>query len=265
MQHHGMNVAETGSRNDHPQAVDDGERRRFPAFHVEAHHRPEQSFLQQSGRGLAVGVAVRRGEAQFFDRGAPFQPCGRFQRVAALLAHAQRQRFHAAHDEIRGERAEIAAERTMQRFRGLAMFASGQEKPAERVAVPGQIFRRAVDDHVRAQLQRPQEQRSGERGIHDQQSAAAAGDFRNLVDRGHAHQGIGNGLDVDCRGARLGRYGVEPLQIANVAERRFDAGRRKHAGQNAERRAVKHVGGDNGLAAIGQGGQQRQMDRGHAR
>ena len=96
------------------------------------------------------------------------QPGRDFAGVGALPLHAQPHGFDAAHGQIAFKRAQVRTEGARKDLDGIEMLAIRDDDSAQHVAVPGHVFRRAVDHDARAQFQRPDQQRRREGVVDDQ-------------------------------------------------------------------------------------------------
>ena len=65
----------------------------------------------------------------------------------------------------------------------------------DRVAVAGQVLRRGVEDEVRAVLERPQQGRTEERVVGDDEQPVAVAERRERVEVGDAQARVRRGLE----------------------------------------------------------------------
>ena len=125
-------------------------------------------------------------------------------RVLAVLAHTHGERLDATQDEPAIERRGDTASRVLVKLHlAVELLVRGQNRAADDVAVPVEVLGRAVDDDVRAEVERLLQRRRGEGVVHDEQRIMLAGD---TCDGGDVHQGqqrVRRRLDPDH--LRLGR------------------------------------------------------------
>src|SRR5690606_14464101 len=131
------------------------------------------------------------------------------------------------------------------------------------VGVPGQVLGGGVDDDVRAVLQRPAQQRRGERVVHDADQAQLARRAAQRGQVGHVAHRVGDRLQVDQPGlgpdggAQLGR-----VVLGHVRD--LDAEPRHQLVDHPGRAAVQGTLRDHVIAGPEQA-EQRDVDGAHAR
>ena len=260
-----MHVAQRRSPHDELQGVDETEDiGLLGVLDLEAHHGAVEAVGQQAFDGRRVGVARVSGEVNFLDARMPAQPGGHAARVATLALHAQRQRLDAAHRQVGFERTEVRAERARQRLQYRTVFVACHNYAAQDVPVPGEELGGAVNYEIGAQFHGLHQHRRREGGVDNHECAVAVGDLGELVDLGHPQQRVRHGFHQHAGGLRLGDRGLEGLQVAGVGKTHVDATWLEHVHQQRECLSVEHVRRHDRLAAVGDGGQQSQMQRGHA-
>ena len=101
------------------------------------------------------------------------------------------------------------------------------------------------------QLERPLQERRGERVVDDDARAALVRDRAHAEDVDDRERGVGGRLDPDQRGA-VGPVARQRVEVGEVGDRPLDARRREHLRHEAERAAVRVVGDDHALAGLEQ-------------
>ena len=125
-----------------------------------AHLAPGELVLRVRGEPRIVDVA---------DLGVRGEELRERQTVGVVLHHPERQRLGAAQHQPRVERAEDGALRVLHEPQPLDVVVShGDDDAADAVAVAVQVFGRAVDDQIGAELDRALDVRARERVVDDE-------------------------------------------------------------------------------------------------
>ena len=145
--------------------------RRLERSELEREHAAEAAHLPRAPARAADATAGpdSRRAATF---GCAARNSRQRQAVGVVLRHAQRQRLGAAQHQPRVERAEDRARGVLDEPQPLdVVVARGDDDAADAVAVAVQVLRRAVDDEVGAELERPLQVRARERVVDDEPGA----------------------------------------------------------------------------------------------
>ena len=112
--------------------------------------------------------------------------------VAAVTIHPHGERLHAPQDEIAIERRRHGPGSVLQvaQLLGDAVVVDGDET-SDDVAVPAEVLRRRVDDHIGPEGERLLEVGGGERVVDDNQRSAVVGEGGDCLDVDAAEQGVG--------------------------------------------------------------------------
>lgn len=133
---------------------------------------------------------------------------------------------------------------------------------ARHVRVSAQALGRAVDNHVRAQFQRPQQNRRGEGVVNHQYSSALPRQLRYRLYVRQAEQRVGDGLyERQLRGGCERAF--HRVKVSPVNELYVDAQPRQVLAQQQVRSAVESVGCEYSIARFHQR-EQRNAHRAHA-
>ena len=203
---------------DEPQSVEESERLRLAALHLEGDHRAGSHALL--GVDLVLGVAFLQ-VPQVVDPvhlGVPRQEVGHVSCVLHLAGHAELERLQAPHEEPAGPRPGHGAEDGPGHLH-LADELSRTEAPAgDEVRVPTHVLREGIEHQVGAQLQGVLVEGTQEGVVHRHQHPTVVGAalLRQAGARLDVHEGVGGvgrGLHVDHAEALLPvAFGQNPLQ-----------------------------------------------------
>ena len=131
----------------------------------------------------------------FFLRLKPFRER---QRIFLMLLHTDGQRFHAPQDQPAVKRRQPGANRLKNTPEFLRNILSvHHKKTAQRIVMSFQIFRRAVNDNIRAKIKRILEIRCQKGIINREQAAFFPGDSADRRNIRHLHHGIGRRFQIN--------------------------------------------------------------------
>ena len=162
---HREDAAERGRQLRQRQGVDERAARVASARELEREH--PAAGPQLAGRDLVLGMA---GEGRVVDAGharLTLEPGGECRRRRRVAVHPDCERREAAQREERRHRRERGAGVDDDAPDPVDEVTPPDGDAGEDVAVAGDVFRRRLDDEVRAQLDRPAEIRRGERVVDD--------------------------------------------------------------------------------------------------
>ena len=173
-------------------------------------------------------------------------------RVLAVALHPHRERLEPAQHEVAVERARHRADRVLQEPDALGdLGVVGGDEPAHDVGVTAEVLGRRVHDDVGAELERPLQERRGERVVDDDARAALVRDRADAEDVDDGERGVGGRLDPHQRGA-VGPVALERVEVGEVGDGPLDARRCEHLRHQPEGAAVRVVGDDHALAGLEQ-------------
>ena len=215
-------VAEGYGGGDDLQMADESVVRVVVGPESEGHHAAEAG-RHLFFRDLVSLMALKTGIGDEADAGLPLQPARDGHRVFVVLAHAQRKRHRAAHDQPCVEGAYRPAQIYL-RLRAylLEVLASADYSAAHGVAVAVNVLCQALDGEVRAQLDGALVEGGGEGVVNAQQRPVPVGDLRDGGDVRDHEGGVARRFDVYEPGVRAdGRLDVRG--VGRVDYRGLDA------------------------------------------
>src|SRR5436190_3669319 len=148
----GRHVAQAGHQLDQAAGADEAVRRADPAAEVEGQHRPQQR--------LQIPVGLRIVQPQ--DLPMPREDLRENRGVPGRALHPKSERFHPPQRQPGVQGGNGAAGEDVPLPHRVDERGRARDESARRVAVPVQEFRPAVEDHVRAPLDRAAEDGRGE-------------------------------------------------------------------------------------------------------
>ena len=181
-----------------------------------------------------------------------------------MLLHAHWQGLDPPGGQETLKRSEVRPEVAAELLHVLGIRFAASDYASQDVGVAGQVLGHAVNDHCCTGFERTAHYRRRKRRIHDYRHSALGGHLGDRVDLRHPQERVGNGLDQDAASLGLVQRGLEPGQVARVGEARQEI-LLLHQLQQLEGLAEQHVGRQNRLRPVAQGGEQSDVHRGHAR
>ena len=122
-------------------------------------------------------------------------------------------------------------------------FVTGQDRAADYVAVPADVFRRAVNDDIHSLSQRPLEVGRRKSVVRDQLCTMFAGNPGHRAHINQLQQGVGGGLDPYQLGIRPQGLG-ERFRPGTIHVGEIDAARAVHGFEKPRRAPVNMSGGN---------------------
>lgn len=262
----GVQVAEGGGGLDELEGVHEGEDLLTPrVFDGERKHAARAFAV---GEGLGEGVLRVIGQAGVMDAGdfgMGFQPGSEGEGVFTLLADAEGEGFEAAQGKPGFKRPHTAPNEFVEGIHLFAQFRVGDDDACHHIAVPGQVFGDAVDDHIRAVLEGVAQVGGAEGVVHEEEGVVCVGDLGERGEVGHFEEGVGDGFDIEDGGA-MGVDGLpDGVQIEDIYPMHGDAEFGEELVEQGEGRAVDIGRGDEVTPRADARHEQGNMDGGHAR
>ena len=242
-------AAQTFGEADEPDAREDGAGERFAAggfADLEGDHGARAVGLAAVG-GIS-GMIGQAGIVNPSDFRAECQPAGDFAGAGLLFCDTHGEGFQTAHDQPAVERGERRAggqpdeSQFVGEFRG-----TGNQYAGDGVVVAGDVFCRTVQDDVRAERDRALENGGQESVVHDQQEPVLFRQFGDGGDVAHMHERVGRRFDEYRAGFRADQ-GADVVDVGGGRAVECDTVFGGYTREQAERAAVKVVGGDDVLA-----------------
>ena len=203
----GVHVAQRRRQGEDLDVVHHGADRVHAALDVGAHHAAETVVHLLLGDGVG-GMALQTGIVHAVDLRMVLQELCDLHGIGTGDVHAGGQRLHALHHEPGFERSKNSAEALHKGHTAAVdqLFAACDDTGG-RCAVTAQIFRRAVNDHIRAQVDGVLQIGRSEGAVDDQLHAfMLVNDLGDRFDVGDLQGRVGRGLHIDQR--RIGLDGV---------------------------------------------------------
>ena len=217
-------------------------------------------------RGL-VSRVVRKSRIQHVRQPRMTVETGRDRHgVVARGGDAQVQRAHPPREERRFDRSEHGAAGAADVADALpqVVVGRGREHAGDHVGMAVEVLRRGMHDDVRAECQRPRQQRSRDGRIDRDDRAGLARDRARRRDVGDVPRGIGRRLDPDQARAPCASLGREIVERRVVVEIEPEPPRSSEVDEPLAQSPV-HVAGDEHVVAVLQGleyGGRRGLPRG---
>ena len=137
--------------------------------------------------------------------------------------HADRQRLGPAQHEPRVERAQNRPFRVLDESQPLdVVVADGDDDAADAVTVAVEVLRRAVDDQIRAELDRALEAGAREGVVDDQAGTALVRQFGHGREIGELHDRVGGRLDKQ-HARRRSECALDVIEVARYPRRKTPA------------------------------------------
>ena len=224
-------------------------RRVASAPHLDGQHPAGQRHLPLGN--LIAGVRRQPGIVDALDTRMLAQELGHAARVLAVGAHADSQCRDAALDEPAVEGRGDAATVTLDEPHALEEFVvlAGDEDAAGDIGVAAQVLGGRVHGDVRAQVQRPLEDRRGPGVVAHQARSHVVGQVGDGGDIGDTEQGVGGRLGPDQASAGA-QGGFDLRQVRHVHKRRLQPPRPQNLAQNLGGPVVGIVGGNDMVARL---------------
>jgi len=180
----------------------------------------------------------------------PLEPPGDRQRVLALADHAELQRLQPAEQQPAIERGGHGADGVLVEAHSLREgVVRGEHRAAEYVAVSPEKFRRAVDDHVGAELERTLQHRARERAVDGNERAGAVHELAQRIDVHDTEEGIGRGLEPD-QTRPIGHRRGDGIRIGRIDRRECQPVAPEDLVEQPEGAAVHVLGEDDVVSRI---------------
>ena len=175
---------------------------------------------------------------------------GQHLRIGVVALHAERQRLGASQHEPRIHRPEDRAFGVLDELQPLDVdVAHRDDDSADAVAVPVQKLRRAVDDEVGAEVDRPLDRRAGERVVDDDDDVTGVRDRTGSSEVGESQRRVRRRLEEQH--PRVGADGgFDRLEIGRVDVGEIELILPQHALEQSIRAAVGIVGDDDVIAGL---------------
>ena len=186
------------------------------ALELEGEH-PAEAVELAPGEARAAGSSRGRRRGRVRPAAWPSRKRATASAFSLRAPAQERQGLEAAPDEEGRERVEHRADLDLVRSRRRDELAAPGDDARHDVVVAVQVLRRRLADEVGAELERPAENRRGERVVHDQEAVALGRRERREVGEGEAR--VGHRLDVahprrPLPGGRVGDVEVDDLHAA---------------------------------------------------
>src|ERR671917_91258 len=231
------------------QRVEEGEGR-LPAPVSELEGDEAAGVREHAPGGLVVRVAGQRRMVNLCDPGVGGEAARYLACVVALAVHAQRECLEAAVREPGLKRTEHTPDEFAYSFDGGVVGRATGDRSGDQVAVAREVFGRAVDDDVRAEIQGPLQAGGAEGVVHDQGGAGGPGYLGDARHVGDAQKRVGDRLYYQGAGLKLGHLLLYRPEVGGVHKAGLDAARAEDLHEQRRRRAVELL---------------RRQDRGAAR
>lgn len=217
--------------------------------------RPCQGVLRVLGQVGVVDVG---------DLRVGFQPGGEGEGVFTLLAHPQGQGFEAAQGEPRLKWPQTAPDKFVECVHFFVQGGVGDDHARHHIAVPGQVFGRAVDDHVHAVLEGGTQVGGAEGVVHQEKCAVGVRESGEFGQVGNFEEGVGDRLSEEDGGGVGGEGGADFVQVEDVYPMHGDAQFGEELVEQGKRRAIYIRRGDDVAPRPDTRREQGHMDGRHA-